>query len=175
MGLANFHIIIILTVRINLQGVSSCTNWKATNLTQKLSAFSEDLVTYIDSSCSCDFPLCHIHQPTFVCSVNSPNQVTFRADLVAFTDTWTADQLVVIVNSFVMSTDSVHILGDELQVNRQCVSVLDNSECSPDTAPPGSSDSILPLIIGCSLPVVVLMALVVVTTCVVARRCHKRR
>ena len=80
----------------------------------------------------------------------------------------------IIVNSFVMSTDSVQILGGKLQINRQCVSVLDNSECSPDTVPPVSPDSILPLIIGCSVPVVVLMALVVVTTCVVARRCHKR-
>ena len=151
-------------------------NWKAINLTQKLSAVSEQLAKYIGDSCSCDFPLRHIHQPEFTCFDNIPNQVTFRAELVAFTDTWTVDQLVVIVKSFVMSTESVLILGDMLQVNKQCpvVLVLDNSECSPDTVPPVSSDSLLPLIIGCSVPVVFLLALVVVIACVVARRCHKR-
>ena len=171
----NFYIIILLlVVQINLQGVSNCIDWRAANQTQKLSAFSEELVMYIDASCSCDFPIRHIHQPDFVCSDNIPDQVTFRAYLVAFTDILTADQLVVIVNSFVMSTDTVQILGDMLQVNKQCPVVGTVLGCSPDTVPPGSSDSLLPLIIGCSVPVVFLLALVVVTTCVLVRRCHKR-
>ena len=107
--------------------------WIDSELTPKVMAFSEVLAQHIRNTCACEFPTSHIYQASFRCSNSSPDHVTFRAKIVAFSNTWTADLLADVVESWVMSKEVVSVFGEVLRIDTQCPVVimsLHDTECT---------------------------------------------
>lgn len=166
--------VVVFPVQIRFQSIPNCTCWTEIGSTAKLMIISKELTDYIRNQCECGFSSSHIHQPNFRCFVNSPNHVTFRASLIAFSSYWSTDQLVNIVEDWITSRMSIAIQGKLLNVDRDCVIVipsLDSPEC---TLPVPSSSSLTFIITGFAVFIVMIITTLILVPCIVAVKKYRR-
>lgn len=155
-----YIIIVIISyyiVQIQLSGVSDCNQWTADKGSIKLVDFTTTLIR-IMNGCGCNFTISHFNQSGFNCFDSSPNFVTFRGSMDAYSDS-IADEVIETVKIWVASQSSASILGEVLYINQECP-VLISDYNVPECSSSGSkSISTIVIIIIASLSSCVLGAI----------------
>lgn len=165
----NSCIFLFYVVEKHFSGVSNCEEWINVDNTLKLAALIENLITHIRNECECDFPARNIHQSSFMCTEDYPNHVSLRAHLTPYSDL-TANQLVEVIEDWLVSQISVSILGQTLYIDDMCLATLSTFEYSTEAAVMSASN--LAVITG-SLSVVgviIILILITVFTCFIVSR-----
>ena len=113
------------SVQVQLDAVSSCTQWQNN---ARLGKLSNVILVYIRSVCECDYPTLHLHQSRFLCFDDVPNSVTFRASLVAYSN-WTVSELNNILESWLESHSTIAISTNEtLNIDTRCPILITSYE-----------------------------------------------
>ena len=134
------------------------------------------MVQAAERACGCGFMSSNILEERFVCfTPQSPHHVTYRARINR-TSQATIGQLVIFIQQWVMTSQSILIQGVQLNIDRTCDSVIstfDDAECSPSTESDVattvimSGDNVIAIAIG-STGAAVLVVLIGVAICAVS-------
>ena len=129
------------------------------------------MVPEVERTCSCNFT--YVFDERFICFDQSPNHVTYRAQINGTLQS-PAERLLTFIQQWVASTQSISIEGVQLDIDRTCepaISTFNDAEC---TTPSGNVDSTVGIAAGCSVAILLVIGIVIaIIVCIIWKRSVK--
>ena len=181
--LYNSHIFVFFVamfIQLLLSGIHNCLEYRQNNANGIINDVTTGLVAAIEGRCGCGFTREHISNSFVQCFSESPQQITFRAQLNQTSQSSTV-KLVSYIEQWIKNPGSLVVQGSLLQLNSTCPLVIADqfvaSECplDPTTSDPPSSQSdstgaIVGGVVGILLALILAITAIVIAYLVLKQR-----